>query len=81
MHHVNAELTGSVASLLKKFGPFTVEVISSYTRQLLAGLEYLHANGIVHRDIKGDNLLVNDEGVVKVADFGASKQVCDHERW
>ncbi|KAD4179081.1 hypothetical protein E3N88_27672 [Mikania micrantha] len=46
--------------------------ISNYTRQVIQGLEYLHSNGIVHCDIKGANLLVDENGV-KIADFGCAK--------
>ncbi|CAM9099008.1 unnamed protein product, partial [Ectocarpus fasciculatus] len=66
---------GSVASLLEKFGPFQIGVIQTYTRQILLGLQYLHENGIVHRDIKGGNILVENSGSVKLADFGASAKM------
>ncbi|KAF5739853.1 putative mitogen activated protein kinase kinase kinase 3 mapkkk3 mekk3 [Tripterygium wilfordii] len=68
---------GSISSLLGKFGPFPEPVIRSYTEQLLQGLEYLHNNGIMHRDIKGANILVDNKGCIKLADFGASKQVVE----
>ncbi|WCJ43158.1 NPK1-related protein kinase 1 [Euphorbia peplus] len=68
---------GSISSLLGKFGPFPEAVIRTYTTQLLLGLEYLHRNGIMHRDIKGANILVDNKGCIKLADFGASKQVVE----
>ncbi|KAL7259511.1 hypothetical protein ACSBR1_005409 [Camellia fascicularis] len=68
---------GSISSLLGKFGSFPEAVIRMYTKQLLLGLDYLHKNGIMHRDIKGANILVDNKGCIKLADFGASKQVID----
>ncbi|XP_076930452.1 mitogen-activated protein kinase kinase kinase ANP1-like [Bidens hawaiensis] len=68
---------GSISSLLGNFGPFPEAVIRMYTKQLLLGLDYLHKNGIMHRDIKGANILVDNKGCIKLADFGASKQVVE----
>ncbi|KAM7483349.1 hypothetical protein LguiB_007932 [Lonicera macranthoides] len=49
---------------------FTEAQVKCYMKQLLCGIEHCHARGVMHRDIKGANLLVNNEGVMKVADFG-----------
>lgn len=61
--------------MLKKFGPLSVSVVRKYLQQVLLGLNYLHSNLIIHRDIKGGNILVDDRGNVKLADFGASKML------
>ncbi|XP_010030365.2 protein IMPAIRED IN BABA-INDUCED STERILITY 1 isoform X1 [Eucalyptus grandis] len=49
---------------------FSEAQIKCYMKQLLSGLDHCHSRGIMHRDIKGSNLLVNNEGILKVADFG-----------
>lgn len=64
---------GSLAGLLKKYGVFPEHLIASYTEQILQGLRYLHGEGIIHRDIKGDNILITKDGKVKLADFGTAK--------
>jgi serine/threonine protein kinase len=66
---------GSIAKLLEKFGPFEEPTIKNYTRQILKGLKYLHDNDIIHRDIKGANILVHENGIVKLGDFGASIRI------
>ncbi|XP_010455394.1 PREDICTED: probable serine/threonine-protein kinase At1g09600 [Camelina sativa] len=49
---------------------FTESQIKCYMKQLLSGLEHCHSRGILHRDIKGSNLLVNNDGVLKIGDLG-----------
>ncbi|ESQ51132.1 hypothetical protein EUTSA_v10022608mg [Eutrema salsugineum] len=66
---------GSIHKLLTEYGPFTEPVIQNYTRQILAGLAYLHGRNTVHRDIKGANILVDPDGEIKLADFGMAKHV------
>lgn len=66
---------GSIHKLLQEYGQFGEPIIRSYTRQILAGLAYLHSKSTVHRDIKGANMLVDPNGQVKLADFGMAKHI------
>eukprot|EP00252_Welwitschia_mirabilis_P024856 TRINITY_DN754_c0_g1_i2.p1 TRINITY_DN754_c0_g1~~TRINITY_DN754_c0_g1_i2.p1 ORF type:complete len:911 (-),score=194.13 TRINITY_DN754_c0_g1_i2:586-3318(-) len=69
---------GSIHKLLQEYGQFEEPVIRGYTRQILAGLAYLHSKSTVHRDIKGANILVDPCGQVKLADFGMAKHITAH---
>ncbi|MEW5301018.1 MAG: hypothetical protein WDW36_003902 [Sanguina aurantia] len=66
---------GSIAGMIEKFGPLQESVIRIYTKQIIRGLAYLHNQKIMHRDIKGANILVDRGGTIKLADFGASKKI------
>ncbi|XP_026070067.1 mitogen-activated protein kinase kinase kinase 2-like [Carassius auratus] len=66
---------GSIKDQLKSYGALTENVTRKYTRQILEGVCYLHSNMIVHRDIKGANILRDSAGNVKLGDFGASRRL------
>ncbi|XP_037087580.1 mitogen-activated protein kinase kinase kinase 1-like [Pollicipes pollicipes] len=67
---------GSVADLLKMYGPFADDVTHRYSRHLVDGLAYLHDNGILHRDLKGANLLVDSTGeTLKIGDLGTAAEL------
>ena len=67
--------TGSLANLLRQYGTFPETLCKSYMRGVLHGLVYLHKEGVVHRDIKGGNILITTSGTVKLADFGVSEKM------
>ncbi|KZF22538.1 Pkinase-domain-containing protein [Xylona heveae TC161] len=66
---------GSVAAMLNQYGALHEPLIRNFVRQILNGLAYLHGRDIIHRDIKGANVLVDNKGGIKISDFGISKKV------
>ncbi|GJJ15641.1 hypothetical protein Clacol_009919 [Clathrus columnatus] len=63
---------GSLHNICKRFGKFPENLVAVYISQVLEGLVYLHEQGVIHRDIKGANILTNKDGSVKLADFGVA---------
>ncbi|KAG1676353.1 hypothetical protein FOA52_001148 [Chlamydomonas sp. UWO 241] len=63
---------GDCFSLLRKFGCLDEDVARQYVAETVLALEYCHAQGIVHRDMKPDNMLISADGHVKLTDFGLS---------
>lgn len=71
---------GSLHSISKNFGKFPENLVGIYMSQVLHGLLYLHEQGVIHRDIKGANILTTKHGLVKLADFGvATRTTTFHE--
>uniref|UniRef100_H2YK97 Protein kinase domain-containing protein n=1 Tax=Ciona savignyi TaxID=51511 RepID=H2YK97_CIOSA len=69
---------GSIATVLKEFGPLEEEVYRRFTRQVLEGVNYLHHHSVVHRDINGNNVMLLPCGTIKLVDFGCARKI--HER-
>ncbi|HUZ01258.1 MAG TPA: protein kinase [Thermomicrobiaceae bacterium] len=67
----------NLKELIRRQGPFTVEGAAFILRQVAGALDYAHAHGLVHRDVKPQNILVDQHGVVKVVDFGIAKGMSD----
>lgn len=62
---------GSLAALVRKFGRIPESLVGLYVLQVLHGLQYLHEQGVIHRDIKGSNILATKEGSIKCALFSS----------
>jgi hypothetical protein len=67
----------SLASVLKEHGPLPVALACEYIRQAALGLQHAHERGMVHRDVKPDNLMLTADGTVKVLDFGLATLLVD----
>jgi mitogen-activated protein kinase kinase kinase len=66
---------GSVQTMLNSYGALREPLVRSFVRQIVTGLAYLHDKDIIHRDIKGANILVDNKGGIKISDFGISKKM------
>ncbi|HEY5986408.1 MAG TPA: serine/threonine-protein kinase, partial [Streptosporangiaceae bacterium] len=67
----------SLSGLLTSRGPLPVELALRYAEQAAAGLAAAHAAGVVHRDVKPGNLVLADDGTLKVVDFGIARLASD----
>ncbi|XP_041857011.1 mitogen-activated protein kinase kinase kinase 19 isoform X2 [Melanotaenia boesemani] len=66
---------GSIASILHRFGPLPERVLTLYTHQILEGVAFLHLNRVIHRDLKGNNVMLMPTGVIKLIDFGCARRL------
>uniref|UniRef100_A0A673INU5 Serine/threonine-protein kinase greatwall n=1 Tax=Sinocyclocheilus rhinocerous TaxID=307959 RepID=A0A673INU5_9TELE len=70
---------GDVKSLLHIYGYFDEDMSLKYISEVVLALDYLHRHSIIHRDLKPDNMLISNEGHIKLTDFGLSKVKLDRE--
>lgn len=64
---------GDFSSLLENVGAFEEDTAKFYIGQIVLALEYLHSKGVIHRDLKPDNILIDGDGRIKLTDFGLSE--------
>jgi serine/threonine-protein kinase 24/25/MST4 len=71
---VQEKMDGKLTGLIRKF-PLTEDIIRHILKEILTGLEYIHRNNFIHRDLKSDNIFINRGGEVKIGDFGSVAQL------
>jgi serine/threonine protein kinase len=64
---------GEIFFHLNKYRSFSEKTAKFYFSEILIGLEYLHSKNVVYRDIKPENILIDIDGHIRIADFGLSK--------
>eukprot|EP01100_Stratorugosa_tubuloviscum_P006683 TRINITY_DN284_c0_g3_i1.p1 TRINITY_DN284_c0_g3~~TRINITY_DN284_c0_g3_i1.p1 ORF type:complete len:474 (-),score=186.14 TRINITY_DN284_c0_g3_i1:27-1448(-) len=72
---------GSLLEATKKFGPLSEQLLTIYTLQILKGLEFLHLNQIVHRDVRGANVMLTKQGSCKLIEFGCCANAIANRRF
>lgn len=77
LEYMNHDLTGILSHPEVKLSAANIK---SLNFQMLSGLGYLHRRGILHRDMKGSNILLNGDGELKLADFGLARWYHKHKR-
>jgi serine/threonine-protein kinase len=68
---------GTLRELLRERGPMPPHAVAAVLGPVLGGLAVAHRNGLVHRDVKPENVLISDHGEVKIADFGLVRAVAE----
>ena len=71
----NGSLSHLLGKLLRTGRQIEEQLVAVYAAQILEGLHYLHEQGVIHRDIKGANILTTKDGTVKLADFGVATKL------
>ncbi|NWW90950.1 KS6A2 kinase, partial [Rhynochetos jubatus] len=71
---------GDLFTRLSKEVMFTEEDVKFYLAELALALDHLHGLGIIYRDLKPENVLLDEEGHIKITDFGLSKEAIDHDK-
>ncbi|KAE8218711.1 hypothetical protein CF319_g7463 [Tilletia indica] len=72
---------GEIFSHLRRARRFSADVTRFYIASIILALDYLHSRGIIYRDLKPENLLLDEAGFLKIADFGFAKYVPDNRTW
>lgn len=64
-----------LSQIIRESAPLDYKQVVAYSKQIASGLAAAHKHGIIHRDVKPHNILINEEGIAKIADFGIAKAI------
>lgn len=64
-----------LSQIIRERAPLDYKLVVNYAKQIASGLAAAHKHGIIHRDVKPHNILINEDGIAKIADFGIAKAI------